>query len=281
MYKLLKYEALAVGRVLVPVWLGAFALCLLAAGINALQSALPAATHLTVVMILQVVVELLAALSFLAVMAAAVIVNVQRFYAMLGTRGYLYFSLPVKPWQQIAAKLLCACGSTVLSVLALFLCGFVLGLGTADSTGVSSDFAPVRVDPDFSILRIDGQPIQLPISAIRLYLAALMLLMLAAGYLFFYLCIAIGAQWAQHRLAASVIAYFVLTFVLQFVGVVALLALALFYVSDIGIMVRDYQPSDAVLLFPFLSGILLLFVAANAILWIVTQHLISKKLNLG
>ena len=108
MNKLLKYEALAVGRVLVPVWLGAFALCLLAAGINALQSALPAATHLTVVMILQVVVELLAALSFLAVMAAAVIVNVQRFYAMLGTRGYLYFSLPVKPWQQIAAKLLCA-----------------------------------------------------------------------------------------------------------------------------------------------------------------------------
>ena len=81
--------------------------------------------------------------------------------------------------------------------------------------------------------------------------------------------------------AASVIAYFVLTFVLQFVGVVALLALALFYVSDIGIMVRDYQPSYAVLLFPFLSGILLLFVAANAILWIVTQHLISKKLNLG
>ena len=67
MNKLLKYEALAVGRVLVPVWLGAFALCLLAAGINALQSALPAATHLTVVMILQVVVELLAALSFLAV----------------------------------------------------------------------------------------------------------------------------------------------------------------------------------------------------------------------
>ena len=46
-------------------------------------------------------------------------------------------------------------------------------------------------------------------------------------------------------------------------------------------MVRGYQPSDAVLLFPFLSGILLLFVAANAILWIVTQHLISKKLNLG
>ena len=62
MNKLLKYEALAVGRVLVPVWLGAFALCLLATGINALQSALPAATHLTVVMILQVVVELLAAL---------------------------------------------------------------------------------------------------------------------------------------------------------------------------------------------------------------------------
>ena len=30
MNKLLKYEALAVGRVLVPVWLGAFALCLLA-----------------------------------------------------------------------------------------------------------------------------------------------------------------------------------------------------------------------------------------------------------
>ena len=39
MNKLLKYEALAVGRVLVPVWLGAYALCLLATGINALQSA--------------------------------------------------------------------------------------------------------------------------------------------------------------------------------------------------------------------------------------------------
>ena len=277
--KLLKYEYKTTARTLLPIGGGVLGLCLLSGVLNRLLEPVP-----DLPVVLQWTCALLSAATAMAlvfVLAACFFVNVQRFYRLLGDQGYLMLTLPVPAWQHMAAKLLCACGSTVLSVLALFLCGFVLGLGTADSTGVSSDFAPVRVDPDFSILRIDGQPIQLPISAIRLYLAALMLLMLAAGYLFFYLCIAIGAQWAQHRLAASVIAYFVLTFVLQFVGVVALLALALFYVSDIGIMVRDYQPSDAVLLFPFLSGILLLFVAANAILWIVTQHLISKKLNLG
>lgn len=282
MNKLLKYEALAVGRVLGPVWLGALALCLLAGGIGLLQSAMPAATQLTFVMLLQILVDLLAALSFVVVLAAAVIVNVQRFYAMLGTRGYLYFSLPVKPWQQIAAKLLCACGSTVLSVLVLWVCGKVLGAGAAanSSVVVSPDFEPVRVDPDFALVRIGGQPVHLSDTFAWLYLAGLMLLMLAAGYLFLYLCIAIGAQWAQHRLAASVIAYFVLTFVLQLAATVTLLVLALFYANNIGFIVRDYQSSDAIILFPFLAGILLLFVAADAILWAAAQRLISKKLNL-
>ena len=53
----------------------------------------------------------------IAMFIIAVIFTIQRFYTgLLGDEGYLMHTLPVKPWQLVASKLLCAVAATAVNV---------------------------------------------------------------------------------------------------------------------------------------------------------------------
>ena len=80
--KLFKYEALAVGRVMVPVWLGALVLATLSGGAMQLQN-LPPFSGTPFLVILWTVVAPLSVLSLLAVIAVCIAANIQRFYTLL------------------------------------------------------------------------------------------------------------------------------------------------------------------------------------------------------
>ena len=56
----------------------------------------------------------------IALFVIALIFIIQRFYlGLLGDEGYLMFTLPVRPWQLIASKAICALVASTVSILSL------------------------------------------------------------------------------------------------------------------------------------------------------------------
>lgn len=277
MNKLLKYECRAVGRLLVPAWAGAVILSALCLLLTTLRNMIPGAGSLPVLNIADVAINLLAGLLLLAIMLGCVVINIQRFYRLLGDQGYLMFSLPVTVSQHIAAKLLCACGSTIASFLVASGCAWLVGLKPDARNEVSAQ--AILVVPDAR-----G-------TALLAYVYLCLVLGMCIGYLYLYLCMTIGSRWPQQRLAASVITYFVLSFLVQ-IALSVLVILAAVAISSVPENTVDALTSwlvQADVAFPagvpgtvwlLGAGCVLFLLAVNAILWGVIHHLLTRHLNL-
>ncbi|MGN0984235.1 MAG: hypothetical protein ACI4OI_05265, partial [Gemmiger sp.] len=113
---------------------------------------------------------------------------------------------------------------------------------------------------------------------------------LAFGYLMLYLCMAIGAQWPQHRLFASVVSYFVLTTLLQFAATALTILLAFFpspdrtynWITHLSLWLTRLAATDPYqMTFVLLGAGSLILLVMDGMLWAATQYLITKRLNLA
>lgn len=268
MNKLLKYECRAVGRLLVPAWAGAVILSALCLLLSTLRNIIPGAGSLPVLNIADVAINLLAGLLLLAMMLGCVVVNIQRFYRILGDQGYLMFSLPVTVSQHMAAKLLCACGSTIASILVACGCAWLMGLEPDARNEVGAQ--AILVVPDSR-----G-------TALLAYAYLCLVLGMCIGYLYLYLCMAIGSRWPQQRLAASVITYFVLSFIVQVILSVLMIVIAV-AVSSLpqpALNTLAFSVTQAGSAWLLGAGCVLFLLAANAMLWGITHRLLTRHLNL-
>ncbi|WP_295423891.1 hypothetical protein [uncultured Subdoligranulum sp.] len=261
--KLLQYEYKTTARTLVPIGLGVLGLSLLSGLLSRLLEPvpdLPAALDWTQGLLAGAVV-----LALVFVLAACFFVNVQRFYRLLGDQGYLMLSLPVPVWQHIAAKLLCACSWAVIAFLYLFLCVDLLA-GEL---------------PRFHI----AWPGMTPAAVVQLILLMFMLLLLVAvSYLQFYLCCAIGAQFGQQRLLASIITYFVLGFVEQILFALLVFITAFGAVQSQSVWTgffRTLENDPAMAGTLMLAGINVFLLLVAAVHWAVIQWLMTRRLNLA
>lgn len=279
MKKLFKFEFFSVCRILVPVWCGTLLLSLLIGGLGILSAQLPALGESLPYLIIYTFAAILFIFAALASIIASVVLGIQRFYKLLGDQGYLMFSLPMPAWKHIGARLLCACLTTTLAVAVFAVCGAVLSFSSIQSGSLITvaNFQFLAFD-DLADLLWNG------------YALLIWLLYLATAYLFLYLCMAIGAQWPQHRLAASILTYFLLTFVLQVLMMIAVIFVAVGAYStvqngDIALISGALTSEQAAAAHGLLGGLLtvpvLLFGAADAILWVSTHYFITRKLNLA
>lgn len=279
MKKLFKFEFFSVCRVLVPVWCGTLLLSLLIGGLGILAAQLPALGESLPYLIIYTFAAILFIFAALASIIASVVLGIQRFYKLLGDQGYLMFSLPMPAWKHIGARLLCACLTTTLAVAVFAVCGAVLSFSSIQSGSLITvaNFRFLAFD-DLADLLWNG------------YALLIWLLYLATAYLFLYLCMAIGAQWPQHRLAASILTYFLLTFVLQVLMMIAVIFVAVGAYStvqngDIALISGALTSEQTAAAHGLLGGLLtvpvLLFGAADAILWVTTHYFITRKLNLA
>ena len=279
MKKLFKFEFFSVCRILVPVWCGTLLLSLLIGGLGILSAQLPALGESLPYLIIYTFAAILFIFAALASIIASVVLGIQRFYKLLGDQGYLMFSLPMPAWKHIGARLLCACLTTTLAVAVFAVCGAVLSFSSIQSGSLITvaNFQFLAFD-DLADLLWSG------------YALLIWLLCLATAYLFLYLCMAIGAQWPQHRLAASILTYFLLTFVLQVLMMIAVIFVAVGAYStvqngDIALISGALTSEQAAAAHGLLGGLLtvpvLLFGAADAILWVSTHYFITRKLNLA
>mgnify|MGYP001623147159 FL=1 len=279
MKKLFKFEFFSVCRILVPVWCGTLLLSLLIGGLGILSAQLPALGESLPYLIIYTFAAILFIFAALASIIASVVLGIQRFYKLLGDQGYLMFSLPMPAWKHIGARLLCACLTTTLAVAVFVVCGAVLSFSSiqAGALVTAENFQFLAFD-DLADLLWSG------------YALPIWLLCLATIYLFLYLCMAIGAQWPQHRLAASILTYFLLTFVLQVLMMIAVIFVAVGAYSavqsgDIALISGALTSEQTAAAHGLLGGLLtvpvLLFGAADAILWVTTHYFITRKLNLA
>ena len=279
MKKLFKFEFFSVCRVLVPIWCGTLLLSLLIGGLGILSAQLPALGESLPYLIIYTFAAILFIFAAMASIIASVVLGIQRFYKLLGNQGYLMFSLPMPAWKHIGARLLCACLTTTLAVAVFVVCGAVLSFSSIQGGALvtAENFQFLAFD-DLADLLWSG------------YALLIWLLCLATIYLFLYLCMAIGAQWPQHRLAASIFTYFILTFVLQVLMMIAVIFVAVGAYSTVqsgdvalisGALTSEQTAAAHGLLGRLLTVPILLFGAADAILWVTTHYFITRKLNLA
>ena len=256
--KLLKYEWKATGRVILPIAGGVLVLnlvsSLLGHFVNNTSHTMPWVGFLTALLTLATF------LGMLAVLAVCFFASVQRYYKLLGEQGYLMLSLPVHAWQHIAAKLICGVLWTLFGFFYFGICGS-FSLAILDGEG-------------FSLGGINTNDIPLLLTFLLLILA-----LIAMAQLHAYLACAFAGQFTQQRLLISIVSYFVLGFIGQ---LLFLLGIILFAVkvypslADISIFIST---DSAILSSVCVVGLLVLLV--DALLWALTQWLMTERLNLA
>ena len=198
------------------------------------------------------------------------IVIIIRFYKnLLGTEGYLMFTLPVSVEQNILAKLIPSVvwffGSCVLGMLTI-----------APAMGLRFNDNPFTM---FTGIRLGDVP--------EILLAVLMVIGSIAGtFLFYYRCMCIGQMFNSHRFLASAGAYIVIQTVLQILGIAFIWICASSFSSQafVAWLSNAFASLDNI---PSGSLIYLFLIAANilsygiaAALFFIDSAILRKRLNL-
>lgn len=269
--KLFKYECRATARVLLPVYGGAAALTLLTLLLLIAQNAFPVLETAVWFQWVCGISEVLTGFGLLALFLVCIFINIQRFYKLLGDQGYLMFTLPATTNQQMAARLFCSVGWTVVTTAVLAALALLLTLPGSR----------LVVDPGF-VLTDDWPSLLLGV----VYVCLLALLGIALGYLLLYLCMVIGAHWPQQRLFASVVTFFVIQFALQLLALLLVIAVGAWLFSGPGdrLIVVETLADGAALAHPPYWLLLLppaVLLAADAAVWFPTHRLMDRHLNLA
>ena len=210
---------------------------------------------------------------FIAVLVVCFAENVSRFYRMLGEEGYIQLTLPATMDQHIAAKLIAAVAATLLSFLFLAACIFLMALPTSVNAFV------VAIREVCSAVRSLGLPA-------TLLLALFVVLGIAMVYLHTYLSCSIGGLFTQHRKLASIIAFFALQFLAQVLFMLSLYFAATHmsaFLDGLSRFAFDLLSSPNGELKAFygsLIGVSAVEAVIDAVLWLITQTILTRKLNL-
>lgn len=263
--KLLRYEFKSTGRVVLPIAAGVLVLNIFT---NILSHFVQnTSDRLPLAGIAMALLALASAVSLLVVLAICSFIEIQQFYRLLGERGYLMLALPVPIWQHIAAKVICGTVWTLFGMVFLTLCG-MLTTDTVSGDGFASDFSRVTAE-DVAIW-----------SAMLLIILAL----IAGALLHAYLACAFAAQFTQQRLLISIAAYFVIGFIGQMAALVAAVFVAFRgykYLNNTSFSAASFFGPDNTLGVIVLIAVFALIALVDALLWALTQWLMTKRLNLA
>ncbi len=262
--KLLKYDFRSVSREFMLLWPAALVIALVMrftvfSGTGSESNQLPDLVNVLVV------------LAYFAVMVAmfviALLFIIQRFYkGLLGQEGYLMNTLPVRPWQLVTSKLICAVVVTVISCAVAFL-SMILMIPLTFQDIFNIDFQSLwknlaDVFPDMVLLLVE--------------LALTMLTGLVASITQLYVSMAIGHLFGKNRIVGSIVAYVGIGMALNVIftlGASLLSALNIYnwmdwnlnYTTGVHLVLWLLIVSDAVLSVVFFFG---------------TTYILKNKLNL-
>lgn len=264
--KLLKYDFRSMGKQFAFIWPAALVLALLnrfSLG-NIGNSGIVRELFSGVAMLVYVSI-------LIALFVIALIFIIQRFYkGLLGDEGYLMHTLPVRPWQLITSKAICALVASVVSVIVAVLSILLLVPGALSGM---FDFWPLF----FVAIGREG------FNGFLLLAELLLVLLVGALASFFqlYLAMAIGHLFGKNRIALSVVAYIAIQTVLNTLITVPLAVVGEWAGEHINYFLADTFENNA---WAVVHGGLWLLILGTAVIGAVfffgTEYILRKKLNL-
>ena len=199
--------------------------------------------------------------------------NVNRFYRMLGEEGYIQLTLPATMSQHIAAKLIAAVVTTLMTFLFLAVCSSLMAFpaGASWLTDMLRDGRDMVRGGGLSLL---------------LLTAVIALAGMAMGYLHTYLSCAVGSLFPQHRKLASILSFFALQFLAQILFMLAVyfaatrMEVLLNSFSRFALDLLSSPNGEMKAIFGSLVGVSAVEIVIDAVLWLITQTILTRKLNL-
>lgn len=267
MLKLLKYEWKACARTCLPM----YAAVLLLALVNRLTM------KDQVQELMYGIPTALMGLLYFAVMVAVFVVTtvilIQRFYKnLLGDEGYLMFTLPVTVSQHIWAKTIIAVAMSIISIAAAVLSIGIIGSGAQMLVGLGDVLAGIgksfTSDPNTLFYTLES--------------IIWLLLLAGAAMLFIYLCMALGHLAKKHRVLMSVVWYFVLSTIAQFLFMFFIMGVGNLPLEGFWQAVQNFFLSIGPAATVHIGMILLCIGTAipGAVFFLATRYILKNKLNL-
>ena len=267
MLKLLKYEWKACARTCLPM----YAAVLLLALVNRLTM------KDQVQELMYGIPTALMGLLYFAVMVAVFVVTtvilIQRFYKnLLGDEGYLMFTLPVTVSQHIWAKTIIAVAMSIISIAAAVLSIGIIGSGAQMLVGLGDVLAGIgksfTSDPNTLFYTLES--------------SIWLLLLAGAALLFIYLCMALGHLAKKHRVLMSVVWYFVLSTIAQFLFMFFIMGVGNLPLEGFWMALNDFLRGVGVAGTIHIGMITLCLGTAvvGAVFFLVTRYILKNKLNL-
>ena len=256
--KLLKYDLRANLRTLLPLWLTTIGLSLVCTLLYGARVTPQTALGRFLLLILPAIALVLLMGAMFTVSVVYMVRGFSR--GLLGQDGYLMFTLPVSVTQHIFSKAIIAVAMCFLSCLVAFLSILLLSHGINPAT--FSFFDP---------------------AAVPYVLEGLLWLVLCAfaAVLFIYLCIALGHLAKKHRLLMAFVWYFVLSTVVQIIGMLVLMAGGNVVSESMVRSIGQFWASMGSGAVHFVVLILcLVSAAAAAVCFAGTRYILTHKLNL-
>lgn len=209
-----------------------------------------------------------------ALLVLSSVAGIVRFYKnMFSAEGYLTFTLPVTNAEHIFVKL-------VAAMICEFVCLLVVLVAAAISlSGEEYTLFWQRIRYITGMLAENIGPVHM--IGYTLEWVLLVLLSLASTMLLIYSCIAIGQTAKKNRIIKAIGAYFVYYIITQVVSTIVTITIMVLAMSNSlnGILQWVAFHPYATLHMGF-CGMILLLTGLSAAFWAITQHIMSKKLNL-
>ena len=258
--KLLKYELKAMGRIMIPL----YGVILMVSVLLAFSMRLSMTAGMrTLIEKLAIVSSVLLVVAVAASIVTMLILTLQRFYRnLLGTEGYLMFTLPVSTADNILSKLISSMIWIILGILTGVAAGFLMVMITSSLPELMREFENLWK------MIVSDQNSALVMKNIILF-AVMLLVGIMASLCKVYASIAIGHQWGEHRLLGAVLAY---------IGI-GILELLLSQIPGVGQFIQNRVIEDASSIKVFTVAIivsLLQTLVYGSVAWI----LLDRRLNL-
>ena len=265
--KLLKHEFRATARIMGPLYLVLLAVAL---GFNV--SARLMDTSSVVLNILAALVILAYVAAIIGVFIVAFILMLQRFYKnLLGDEGYIMFTLPASVHQHVWSKLIVSAVWFIATGVVVILSAFVAAADVRFFTGLLDVF-PKLFQQMTAYYAVNGTA----------FLLEFLVLMLAAcmGFsLQFYAALAVGHSFANHKMALSVVFFFVFQFVMQMASGILLISLDNRAIQHL-LAAMNFHFTGVAAMHIAMLGLIVLSVLYGAVFYIVTTITLKKRLNL-
>lgn len=206
-----------------------------------------------------------------------------RFYKTCYTdEAYLTHTLPVSTKQLLAAKTISAVLCHLLSLivigasvilLLLVLVTHLINLGEIPVAELSEGFSEVFAELD----REFASEMGISFSGYFLYLGAVSLVSSVCGIISLLGCVSLGQLYTKHRILGAIIAYFIMTFLLQIAAYVGMIPMY-------GKMFAAEYTGETILMFDLMQPTMMVTLGASVIIavimYFINIHMMTKRLNL-